>query len=72
MKSEFGKDDKLAVFCARVDHIQQGWRLVKLLDRKGKDSGATLLVRFAISAKKIALVKVASLNLEKKMYRFSY
>jgi phosphatidylinositol phospholipase C delta len=49
VKDEFGKDDRLAVFCARVDHLQQGWRLVRLLDMKGKDSGAVLLVRFTIS-----------------------
>ncbi|KAJ7019873.1 PLC-like phosphodiesterase [Mycena alexandri] len=46
MENEFGRDDHLAVFCARVDHLQQGWRLVRMLDMKGKDSGATLLVRF--------------------------
>lgn len=49
MESELGKDDKLVVFCARVDHLQQGWRLVRMLDMKGKNSGATLLVRFSIS-----------------------
>ncbi|KII90364.1 hypothetical protein PLICRDRAFT_38867 [Plicaturopsis crispa FD-325 SS-3] len=48
-KDELGKDDKLAVFCARIDHLQQGWRLVRLLDTKGKNTGATLLVRFALS-----------------------
>jgi hypothetical protein len=37
---------RLAVFCARVDHLQPGWRVVHLMDMKGKDSGATLLVRF--------------------------
>ncbi|KAJ7186489.1 PLC-like phosphodiesterase [Mycena filopes] len=46
MESEFGRDDRMVVFCARVDHLQQGWRLVRMLDMKGKDSGATLLVRF--------------------------
>ncbi|KAJ7102474.1 PLC-like phosphodiesterase [Mycena belliarum] len=49
MESEFGLDDKMVVFCARVDHLQQGWRLVRMLDMKGKNSGATLLVRFSIS-----------------------
>ncbi|KAH7912112.1 PLC-like phosphodiesterase [Hygrophoropsis aurantiaca] len=46
---ELLRDDRLAVFCARVDHLQQGWRFVRLLDMKGKNSGATLLVRFVIS-----------------------
>lgn len=45
-ENEFGKDDKLAVFCAKLDHIQQGWRLVRLLDMHGKGCGATLLVNF--------------------------
>lgn len=47
-ESEFGKDDKLAFFCARLEHLQQGWRLVRLLDMKGKNSGATMLVRFTM------------------------
>lgn len=45
-ENEFGKDDKLAIFCAKLDHVQQGWRLVRLLDMHGKASGATLLVNF--------------------------
>ncbi|KAJ7164740.1 PLC-like phosphodiesterase [Mycena crocata] len=49
MESEFGRDDKIVVFCARVDHLQQGWRFVRMLDMTGKDSGATLLVRFSIT-----------------------
>jgi phosphatidylinositol phospholipase C, delta len=49
MKSEIGKNERLALFCGRLDHLQQGLRLVRLLDMKGKDSGATLLVRFSIS-----------------------
>ncbi|KAJ7202660.1 PLC-like phosphodiesterase [Mycena pura] len=47
MESEFGRDDKIVVFCARVSHLQEGWRIVRMLDRKGKNSGATLLVRFS-------------------------
>ncbi|KAJ7056622.1 PLC-like phosphodiesterase [Mycena amicta] len=46
MQSEFGVDDKIVVFCARVAHLQPGWRLIRMLDMKGKNSGATLLVRF--------------------------
>jgi len=48
LQSELGKDDHLAVFCARVDHLQQGWRLIRLLDIRGKNSGATALVHFQI------------------------
>jgi len=46
-KDEYGKDGELAVFCARVLHLQQGWRLIGLLDMKGNDSGAKLLIRIA-------------------------
>ncbi|KAJ7583892.1 PLC-like phosphodiesterase [Mycena floridula] len=49
MESEFGKDDKIVVFCARVDDLNSGWSLVRMLDMKGKNSGATLLVRFSVS-----------------------
>ncbi|KAJ6554266.1 PLC-like phosphodiesterase [Mycena capillaripes] len=48
MESEFGRDDKMVVFCARVEHLQQGWRLVRMFDMNGKNSGATLLVRFTV------------------------
>jgi phosphatidylinositol phospholipase C delta len=50
MKSEFGKDDKLAVFCTRLERLQQGLRLVRLLDMSGKNSGACLLMRITISS----------------------
>ncbi|KIL56098.1 hypothetical protein M378DRAFT_172962, partial [Amanita muscaria Koide BX008] len=43
---EFGPDDKMVVFCPHVDHLQQGWRLARILGMKGKDSGALLLARF--------------------------
>ncbi|KAF7314301.1 Phosphoinositide phospholipase C [Mycena kentingensis (nom. inval.)] len=46
MEHELGRDDKIVNFVARVDYLQPGWRLVRLLDMKGKDSGATLLARF--------------------------
>ncbi|THV02613.1 PLC-like phosphodiesterase [Dendrothele bispora CBS 962.96] len=48
-EKEWGKDDELAVFCARLDHLQQGWRFLRMMDLEGKDSGATMLVRFQIS-----------------------
>ncbi|KAL5480323.1 hypothetical protein ACEPAI_1593 [Sanghuangporus weigelae] len=38
-------DDDLAVFCARITHIQQGFRFIRLLNMKGKDAHATLLNR---------------------------
>jgi len=47
-RDELGTDEHLAIFCARVPCIQQGWRFVRLLDTKGKDSHATLLANFAI------------------------
>ncbi|THH12951.1 hypothetical protein EW146_g7218 [Bondarzewia mesenterica] len=43
---EYGRDPEMAVFVARVEHIQTGWRFVRMLDRKGKDTGSTLLLRF--------------------------
>lgn len=50
MEDEFGKDDKMAVFCGRVSYIQNGWRLVHLLDMNGRDTHATVLVRFSIQS----------------------
>ena len=49
MEDEFGPDDKLAIFCARVAYLQQGWRLIRMLNSQGKDSGAVLLARFAVN-----------------------
>ncbi|KAF7971854.1 hypothetical protein HWV62_19794 [Athelia sp. TMB] len=49
LRSELLKDEHLVTFCARLDHLQQGWRFVRLLNMKGKHTGATLLVRFKIS-----------------------
>nr|GAT50216.1 PLC-like phosphodiesterase [Mycena chlorophos] len=50
MRNEFGIDEKLAVFCARVEYLQSGWRFVRMLDMTGKNSGATLLMRFTREA----------------------
>jgi len=50
LEHEFGSDGALAVFCARVDHLQQGWKLLRMLNLKGKDSGALLLARFALTS----------------------
>ena len=46
-EDEYGRDDELVVFCARLSHIQPAWRLVRLLNMKGNDSGATLLINLA-------------------------
>jgi len=48
-EAEWGKDEVLGIFCARVDYLQQGWRLVRLLNCRGKNTGATLLIRFNFS-----------------------
>jgi len=49
--NEFGKDERLVVFCARLNHIvKDKWALVRLMDMKGKNSGATVLVRFSTEA----------------------
>jgi phosphatidylinositol phospholipase C delta len=38
----------MVVFCARLNHIvKDQWALVRMLDMKGKNSGATVLVRFS-------------------------
>ncbi|KAF9068268.1 PLC-like phosphodiesterase [Rhodocollybia butyracea] len=42
------KDLDLAVFCARVDSLHQGWRLVHMMNMDGKSSGATLLMKFGL------------------------
>ncbi|KAF9552821.1 PLC-like phosphodiesterase [Agrocybe pediades] len=49
-EDEFGIDDHIAAFCARLCHIAtDNWVLIRLMDMKGKDSGATLLARFTRS-----------------------
>ncbi|KAJ3509982.1 hypothetical protein NLJ89_g4930 [Agrocybe chaxingu] len=49
-EDEFGRDDRIVVFCARLDHLVLGeWVLVRMLDMKGKSSGATVLARFNLS-----------------------
>lgn len=50
MEEEFGTDDEMAVFCARIDHLQEGWRLIRLLSMKGKDTGGTLLANFSVAS----------------------
>ncbi|EIN04446.1 PLC-like phosphodiesterase [Punctularia strigosozonata HHB-11173 SS5] len=49
MESQFGRDERLAVFCARVDFLQQGFKMIRLLNMKGKHTDASLLVRFTIT-----------------------
>ncbi|KAF8525756.1 PLC-like phosphodiesterase [Hysterangium stoloniferum] len=45
-QDEWGKDDRLGTFCARVDYLQQGWRFIRLFNKRGKHNGGLLLVRF--------------------------
>ncbi|KAF5391498.1 hypothetical protein D9757_002414 [Collybiopsis confluens] len=45
----FKGDADLAVFCARVDVLAQGWRIVHLLNMNGERSGATLLIHLGIT-----------------------
>jgi len=50
MHNEFGKDDKILMFCSRLDRLEIGsWRLVRMMDMHGKNTGATLLVRFFLT-----------------------
>ncbi|KAF9246528.1 PLC-like phosphodiesterase [Melanogaster broomeanus] len=42
-------DEKLAVFCARLTQLHTGLSLVRLLDMKGKHTGATLLCEFTLA-----------------------
>lgn len=47
---EFGKDDMIVVACVRLRDIVRGqWVLVRMMDSRGKNSGATVLVRFVTS-----------------------
>ncbi|KAG6848856.1 hypothetical protein H0H93_013394 [Arthromyces matolae] len=48
MEEKFGKDNKLNVFCARVGHLYPGWHIIRMLNMKGKASGATVLVSLNI------------------------
>ncbi|KAA1473320.1 PLC-like phosphodiesterase [Dentipellis sp. KUC8613] len=45
----YGRDVKLGIFVAKVDHLETGWRFIRLLTSRGKDSGATLLVHFSFT-----------------------
>jgi len=42
----FARDPKVVVFVGRVQQLQSGWRFIKMLTMRGKDSGASMLVRF--------------------------
>ena len=46
----YGRDKKKALFLARVEQLEEGLRFIRLLDNKGKDTGATLLVRFSFQS----------------------
>ena len=42
------RDDHIVVFCARLNHIvKDKWALVRMMDMKGKSSGATFPIRFS-------------------------
>ncbi|KAF6747522.1 phospholipase C [Ephemerocybe angulata] len=48
-EDEFGKDDRISTFCSPIDRlVLNEWRLVRLLNTKGKDVGTTALVRFEL------------------------
>ncbi|KAE9384987.1 PLC-like phosphodiesterase [Gymnopus androsaceus JB14] len=51
-------DVDLAVFCARVDDIQQGWRLVRMFHMDGKASDATLLAKFELDRSRLVQKRV--------------
>jgi hypothetical protein len=44
----FGRDTHQGIFVARIEYLNDGLRIVRLLNVKGKDTGATLLVQFHI------------------------
>ncbi|KAF8479850.1 PLC-like phosphodiesterase [Gautieria morchelliformis] len=46
--SEYGRDTRLGTFCARVEYLRQGWKLVRLFDRKGKHNDGLVLARFSV------------------------
>ncbi|KIY63577.1 PLC-like phosphodiesterase [Cylindrobasidium torrendii FP15055 ss-10] len=46
LENEWGKDDRLGIFCARVKYLKEGWHVWRLLDKTGKWNGATLLVEW--------------------------
>ncbi|ESK91816.1 1-phosphatidylinositol- -bisphosphate phosphodiesterase gamma 2 [Moniliophthora roreri MCA 2997] len=48
-EDEFGKDDLLSFFVGRIQYLQQGWRIVRMLRMHGKASGGLLLVKFEVN-----------------------
>lgn len=46
---EFGPHECLAIFCGRISQLQPGWKIIRLLNTKGKHVGATVLCRFAVT-----------------------
>lgn len=44
-------DDCLAIFCARISQLEAGWKLIRLLNARGKYTGATLLCRFTVTSR---------------------
>jgi phosphatidylinositol phospholipase C delta len=65
---ELLKDETLATFTGQVDRLKSGWRVVRLMDMKGKDSGATLLVRFDTGVKSGPTITTSLLNRFKSLF----
>ena len=48
-EDEPGKDDLIVVFCARLNRVVEGeWVVVRMMDGKGKSSGASLVMRVRV------------------------
>jgi len=48
-QDEVGRDDLIAIFCAKFDHlVKDQWVLLRMLNNKGKNSGATVLAKFTV------------------------
>ncbi|KAH6901466.1 phospholipase C [Coprinopsis sp. MPI-PUGE-AT-0042] len=48
-EDEWGKDDRVASFCTPIDRLVTGkWLAVRMLNPKGKDVGATVVVKFKL------------------------
>lgn len=46
-EDEIGIDDTIVVACVRLrDVVRDQWALIRMMDPRGKNSGATVLVRF--------------------------
>ncbi|PPR00736.1 hypothetical protein CVT24_000942 [Panaeolus cyanescens] len=49
-EDEFGRDDKIVVFCARLSQVvTDEWVIIRMMDMRGKDTGATVLAKFSLN-----------------------